>query len=123
MTQIVQTGAFTPQTVQQLLLGDNVLLSASGAINPHQPAKYAITKAGVCALTLAAPTAGADDGVLIQIASETAFAHTVTATGLLQDGSGNVNLGTFAAHAGAILVLEAYQGKWQIKAELGVTIS
>lgn len=123
MTQQVANGVFTPQTQNQLLLGDVQLIAASGAVGPHKAAKYAITKAGVAALTLAAPTSGADDGVRIEIFSTTAFAHTVTATGLLQDGSGNVNLATFAAHAGAVLILEAYLGKWQILTELGVTIS
>lgn len=123
MTQQVANGVFTSQTQRQLLLGDNVVISASGAIDPHAAQKYVITKAGVAAMTLAAPTAGTDDGLRIQIASETAYAHTVTATGLFQDGSGNVNEATFAAHAGALLELEAYNGKWQIKAELGITMS
>lgn len=123
MTQQVANGAYTNRTQQQSMLGDNVPITASGAIDPHTPQKYIITKAGVAALTLAAPTAGSDDGVLIQIASETAFAHTVTATGLFQDGSGSVNLATFGAHAGAVLLLEAYNGLWQVHEELSVTMS
>jgi hypothetical protein len=87
-------------------------ITASGAINPHQSANYMITKAGVAAMTLGAPTTGADDGVVIAVYSNTAYAHTVTATGLFIDGSGNVNVLTFAAHAGAACFLTAYQGKW-----------
>ena len=123
MTQAVQTGAFTKQTAGQLLLNDVVAITASGAIDPHTPQSYAITKAGVAAMTLAAPTSGTDDGVTIEIFSTTAFAHTVTATGLFQNGSGSVNLETAAANAGAYLLIQAYQGKWQIMAAINWTLS
>lgn len=98
-------------------------LTTNGAIAPHTPASYVITKAGVLADTLAAPTAGTDDGIEIWIASNTAFAHTLTATGLLQTGAAAVNLATFAAFAGAGLALVAYQGKWIVRYSVGVTFS
>lgn len=88
------------------------VISASGAISPFVPNTYVITKAGVAAMTLAAPAAGVDDGNLIEIISATAFAHTVTATGLLQTGTAFVNSVTFPAQAGASIGLMAYQGKW-----------
>jgi hypothetical protein len=100
-----------------------VALSASGAIAPRQGQSYVITKAGVAALTLAAPTAGADDGTIIEITSGTAFAHTLTATGLFNTGSTNVNLATLAAFAGATLVLMAYNGKWNVVSQIGITFS
>jgi predicted transporter len=74
-------------------------------------------------MTLAAPTVGADDGVYIAVYSSTAFAHTITATGLFVDGSGNVNKLTYAAHAGALAMFQAYQGVWYVDTELGVTSS
>ena len=84
-----------------------LLLAASGAINPHQSATYVITLGSAAALTLAAPTAGTDDGVQITITSNTAYAHTLTATGLLQTGTATVNLATLAAFAGASISLYA----------------
>jgi hypothetical protein len=99
------------------------LLAASGAISPHLADDYVITKAGVAAMTLAAPTAGTDDGVIIQISSATANAHTVTATGLLETGSASVNVATFAAFAGAGLTLWAYNAKWIVLSAIGITFS
>lgn len=98
-------------------------VAASGAINPHNPGTYVVTKAGVAALTLAAPTATTDDGVVITITSNTANAHTLTATGLFQTGTASVNLATFAAQAGAGLTLIAYQGKWNVLGATAITFS
>lgn len=88
-------------------------LAASGAINPHLPGFYVITKAGVAALTLAAPTAGVDDGLEIEIASNTNFAHTVNvgAGNLLAAQAAAAQI-AFPAFAGAAVFLTAYQGKW-----------
>ena len=101
------------------------LVSANGAINPHVGEIYMITKAGVCALTLAAPTIGADDGTSIVIISNTAFAHTVTATGLLNNGTtgGPHNLATYAAFPGAAISLYAYNGLWNIEYAQNVVIT
>lgn len=63
-------------------------------------------------MTLAAPTATADDGKIIRILSSTDKAHTVTATGLFQDGGGHTDLATFPALAGASIVLYAFNAKW-----------
>lgn len=98
-------------------------LTTNGAIPPHVGHTYVITKAGVLADTLAAPTATTDDGIEITITSSTAFAHTLTATGLLQTGTASVNLATFAAQPGAGLTLMAYQGKWNVLASVGITFS
>lgn len=99
------------------------LLSASGAVNPHGSATYVVTKAGVAALTLAAPVATTEDGTEITFTSNTANAHTLTATGLFQCGTASVNLATFAAQAGAGLTIVAYQGKWNVIASVGITFS
>jgi hypothetical protein len=96
-------------------------LSADGAINPHQSATYVVTKASAAALTLAAPTATTDDGVTITVTSNTAAAHVITATGLLQTGSASVNTATFAAQKGASITLMAYQGKWNVLNSTAIT--
>lgn len=98
-------------------------LAASGAIPPRWPGVYNVTKAGVAALTLAAPTAGVDDGVVITVTSSTANAHTLTATGLLQTGTASVNVATFAAQAGAGVTLMAVNGKWNVISSVGITFS
>jgi hypothetical protein len=98
-------------------------VAASGAIAPNTSGSYVITKAGVAALTLAAPTATVSDGMEITITSNTANAHTLTATGLFQCGTAAVNLATFAANAGAGLTLVAYQGKWNVLCSVGITFS
>jgi hypothetical protein len=98
------------------------LLSTNAAL-PVTTGTYVITKAGVLAATLAAPTAGSQDGIVIQISSTTANAHTLTATGLLQTGTASVNVATFAAQAGAGLVLMSYNGKWIVLSSVGITFS
>lgn len=108
--------------------GAPIAVTASGAIAVRPSANYVITKAGIAAMTLAAPTAGAisgggDDGVTIFVASSTANAHTITATGLLQTGSAFTDVATFNASAGASLELMAYNGKWIVAAANGISFS
>jgi len=109
------------------LVGGNTLsltaITASGAIATGTAANYIITKAGVAAMTLGAPTATTDDGKLIWVSSSTNYAHTVTATGLLQTGSSKTDVATFAAYAGAGVMLMAYQAKWIVIYSVGVTFS
>ncbi len=89
------------------------LISANAAIPPHVAHEYMITKTGsLAAITLAAPTSGTDDGLFITVTSSTAFAHTITATGLFVTGAANVNVFTFPATAGGSITLMAYAGKW-----------
>lgn len=98
-------------------------ITADGAVPVRPSTNYIITKAGVAALTLAAPTTGTDDGVTITITSGTNNAHTLTATGLLQTGAAAVNLATFAAFAGAAVTLRAYAAKWQVVSSIGITFT
>lgn len=119
-------GALTQDFINAALLNDYDAphqLPASGALDPHTPGRYVITKATAAALTLGAPVAGAEDGLELQITSSTAAAHTLTATGLLQTGSANVNVATWAAQPGASLNLIAFNGKWMAAAQIGITFS
>jgi hypothetical protein len=121
---LVPLGTLGAQAVAALGGGPPVLLAASGAINPHVSANYFVTKSTAAALTIGAPTAGADDGVQIAVYSTTAAAHTITGTGLLNDGnsSGYKNVITFNAHIGASATLFAYNGAWYC-AESGGSIT
>lgn len=112
--------AVNSNTVTQF--GPPNALSVNGAI-PVVGGDYVITKAGVLADTLAAPVPGTQDGMTLVISSATAFAHTITATGLLQTGTASVNVATFAAQAGAGLTLMAYNGKWIVQGAVGITFS
>jgi len=118
----VYPGVLSQDAINKMLGGPLNLLPASGAIDPHTAGRYMITKAGVAALTLAAPTAGADDGLCIEILSSTANAHTLTATGLFEDGAGNVNKATWPAQIGGAIDLVAYNGKWYVQNLQSVTI-
>lgn len=99
------------------------LTGTADAIPPHVAHTYVVNKAGTDAMTLAAPTATTDDGLQITITSNTANAHTLTATGLLLTGSASVNTATFAAQKGAGLTLMAYQAKWIVLSQIGITFS
>jgi hypothetical protein len=101
----------------------SLLSGTADAIDPHTAANYIVTKAGVDAMTLAAPTSGDDDNLIIVIGSNTGYAHTLTATGLLHSGAAGTDVATFAAFAGAGLALRAYQGKWNVLWSNGITFS
>jgi hypothetical protein len=105
-----------------------VNVAASQAIPVRPSMTYVVTKAGIAALTIAAPTAGApgtgDDGVNILITSSTAFAHTVTFTGnTLQSGAAGVLTATFNNVAGASIDFMAFNGKWILQSANGVSLS
>lgn len=119
----VYPGALTPDAIQKLGGAALVPLPVSAAIDPHTANRYVITKKSASALTLAAPTAGADDGLNIQIISATAFAHVLTATGLLVDGAGHANTATFPAAGGGAVDLTAYQGKWYVENSQNITFA
>jgi hypothetical protein len=119
----VYPGVLTQDAINKILAGAMVAIPASGAIDPHTAARYVITKAGVAALTLAAPTAGADDGLTIEITSVTANQHVLTATGLLVDGAGHVNTATWPAQLGGTVDLVAYNGKWYVQNSQSITFA
>jgi hypothetical protein len=74
-------------------------------------------------MTLAAPTAGVDDGLSIAVYSDSTQAHTITATSLFAAGVALKTTATFAAFRGAGLQLRAYNGVWQVIATTGITFS
>ena len=82
-----------------------------------------LTKASAGAYTLAAPTA-AEEGAEITIVANTAFAHVITATGLINDGvtGGSKNTITMGAFVGASITLIAMDLKWTVKAKTVATV-
>lgn len=106
-----------------------VTLAANGALAIASGNYELVTKAGVIALTLAAPTAGIDDGKVITIsANNGAYADTLTATGLLQTGGGSspyttATFGATTAYNGATLTLKALGGYWFVVSSTGVAFT
>lgn len=85
---------------------------------------YNINKASAAAIVLPAPNVS-DNGVTLVFTSLTAFAHIITATGLLRDGtSGSPKTSaTFAAFTGATMTVVAENGFWNVLALQNVTLS
>lgn len=103
--------------------GELQIAAADGAIN-IKSGTVVITKAGVCALTLADPTATVDDFKILEIRSVTANAHTVSnaaGSGFNGGGSG-ADVGTFGAAKGNGFRLLAYQGDWYVISNTNVTL-
>jgi hypothetical protein len=91
-----------------------VAIANSGVIDPHTSANYIFTKAGVAAMTLAAPTATTDDGLILTFTNTTTDQDTITATGLFKDGAATTDLATWPAHPGGTLCIMAYQAFWYV---------
>jgi hypothetical protein len=98
--------------------------AADGAVSIDPALLHVLTKTSAGAYTLAAPSA-AQEGVQLLITAGTAFAHVVTATGLIQDGvtGGAKNTMTFGAFVGSSIHLIAYNLKWHVIAKNVVTIA
>jgi hypothetical protein len=140
-----QTGVFTPGafanligTVEQYVasgialirpiynppLGDTVqVLSANGAVIV-KPGTVFVTKGTACVMTLADPTTGVHDGMVIDVISTTAAAHTLTNAGSgFNVGGAASDVGTFAAAIGNGITVVAYGGKWYVRRNTNVTLA
>lgn len=96
-----------------------------GAIAFSNPSNIAeLTKGSAGAYTLAAPTA-AQEGYRLLILNQSAYAHVVTATNLLDDGvtGGAKDTATFGAFVGATLDLIAINLKWHVVSKNVCTIA
>jgi hypothetical protein len=92
------------------------VMAADGAITIKEGI-VTVTKAGVCAMTLAAPVPGpqsasGDDGKILWIDSQTAQAHTLTIANGLRGAGASADLGTFTTAIGNGLGLYAHNGAW-----------
>jgi hypothetical protein len=119
----VQIGAPTDYvTGQELYTGSPVVASNATVAAYNQPAIflagtadaipagvagfYVVKTGSADAMTLAAPTA-AQEGNIIDVWSDTLFAHTITATSLLANGTALKTTATFPAFRGAGVRLRA----------------
>lgn len=86
---------------------------------PHRSGIYFITKGSAAAITLTAPVN--EDGIELIIMSASSWAHVITATSLVWDGTTGVNTtGTFQAFAGACTTLIAKGSLWLVKSSNNV---
>jgi len=91
------------------------LAGATDAIPAHVPGFYVVKAGAADAMTLAAPTA-ADEGNIVEVWSDTAFAHTITATSLVAAGVALKTTITFPAFRGAGVRLRACNLVWHLLA-------
>lgn len=113
----ISGGTSTTKEVVTTITGDGAITIATGIV--------VMTKGSAAAITLGAPST-AQIGTRITIYAGSAFAHVVTATGLIDDGvtGGSKTTATFAAFVGASLTLVAAQGgKWGVESKNVVTIT
>ncbi len=126
VVSIVASGVFTgvDEAAYRPIVDVIVSYAADGAIDLTAGIKKITKSASLAALTLAAPTA-AQEGMVMYIVSNTAKAHTVTATGLFDDGvtGGSKNTATFAAFIGASMTIMAINLKWTIISLNAVTVA
>jgi hypothetical protein len=126
---LANQGAVTGDVIQQIIDCDSLqgpitqLTGTADALNPHVSGNYIIKTGSADAITLTAPTVGTDDNLSINIWSDTLFAHTVTATSLLANGTALKTTATFAAFRGAGITLRAFNGVWQVLNNTAVTLT
>lgn len=104
---------FAKQTLGRSVQEGINLTGTTDAIDATVPGFYVIKGGAVDAMTLAAPAAAAE-GNIIEIVSDTLFAHTLTATSLLANGTALKTTATFPAFRGAYLKLRACNLVWEV---------
>lgn len=98
----------------QTISGDGAITIQSGIV--------LLTKGSIAAITLAAPSS--QDGTEITITSTTDFAHVVTVTGGMWDGTATTNTTvTFPVVAGGAVTLIAFGTDWYVTCIQGVTVA
>lgn len=120
-------GSDTPFGKQDIIDADGFegpvteLSGTTDAIDPTVPGNYVIKTAGVDAITIGAPRVGLDDNLSINIYSDTANAHTITApSAIITTGSTVLKTAiTLLAFRGSGVTLRAYNGTWQVIGNAG----
>jgi hypothetical protein len=106
------------QEAETIIPGDGTIGSD---LYPICQQTYTLTKGSAAAIKLLAPSI-AQSGTILTITTGSAFAHVVTATGLIQDGvtGGAKSTITFGAFIGASISLVASRQKWNV---LGINVA
>ena len=121
-TQVELIDASSVQTLTNKSLTAPIITDAAdAAIAVGADATYVFTKGSASAHALGAPTVL---GVTLTLCAGSAFAHVITATGLIDNGvtGGSKTTITLASFVGSNIVLQAVQaGKWMVVASNTVT--
>lgn len=121
-TEVQILDASSVQTITNKSITAPIITDAAdAAILPGVDATYVFTKGSASTHTLAAPTVL---GVTLTLCAGSAFAHVITATGLIDNGvtGGSKTTITLASFVGSNIVLQAVQaGKWMVVASNTVT--
>jgi hypothetical protein len=115
-SEFVKPSTSETAAVEQFRDAQTYLLAGAIEITPDQRDQTVILMgAAAIAMTLAAPALD-QDGKKLTVLVGTAFAHTITATGLFQDGvtGGAKTTATAGAFLGASLQLQALKGFWHV---------
>ena len=89
------------------------LTGTADALDATSSGFYEVKTAAADAMTLVAPALAAE-GNIIEVVSDTLYAHTITATTLLANGTALKTTATFPAYRGAYIKLRASNGIWQV---------
>jgi hypothetical protein len=127
VTNLVATGAIASTNANdglQLIAGD-------GAISIPQSVgvikTVVLTKGSAAAITITAPVAGAygtgDDGKIIMVFSETAFAHVITCSTRGFNRKGSSGTATASAAANNSITLVARNGDWDVMTNVNFTLA
>lgn len=118
-----------PRIASGDVVGPVATIGANGAVT-QKSGVLIVTKAGVCAMTIADPVsgsaeAGGDDGKILTVVSATAQAHTLSnaaGSGFNGGGAGS-DVGTFGGAKGDGITLLAYGGDWYVVTKTNVTLA
>lgn len=132
MAHCARTMALTTNTSSAIagtafIEGNYEIASANGAVTiPSNRGHHIVllTKAGVAAMTLAAPDNPDDNGARITFIATTANAHTVTATTIgFNEGNTTSDVATFGGAIGDGFECVAYNGEWYTTHVTNVTFA
>jgi hypothetical protein len=124
---IAETTAASGVTIDGLLIKDGIVgtiqaITGDGAIT-IQNATVVASKAGAAALTLAAPTAGTHDGIIVRVVATSAQAHVITGGVDGFNAKGSSGTATFGGAIGDSVTFVAHNGHWYTLSKINVTIA
>lgn len=99
-----------------------LLAGTADAIPSTVPGFYVVKTGSADAMTLAAPGV-AQEGNIIDVWSDTLFAHTITATSLFANGTALKTTATFAAFRGCGVTLRATNLVYHVLGQTGITFT
>lgn len=123
VTNQLQVDAGITGNITGFASGDTpTVISGDGAIT-ITPGTVILTKGSAAAITIAAPSTPAQDNIVIEVYSESAFAHVITCSTDGFNGKGSSGTVTFGNLAGNFVRLRARNGHWFAVIKTGTTVA